>query len=77
MAALLLSGLGVREERVTVGSGREAWTLGAALAEGGRSELIARAPDAVRLLLCCYADRVVARCVRLGGPFFQYGHMLT
>ena len=48
MAALLLSGLGVREERVTVGSGREAWTLGAALAEVGRSELVARAPDAVR-----------------------------
>lgn len=51
VAALLLSGLGVQEDRVTVGSGREAWTLGAALAEGGRSELIARAPDAVRLLL--------------------------
>ena len=47
MAALLRSGLGVREERVTVGSGREAWTLGAALAEGGRSELIDYAHDTV------------------------------
>ncbi|KAK9840645.1 hypothetical protein WJX81_006647 [Elliptochloris bilobata] len=42
VAALLRDGLGVPGERVTVGSGREAWTLGAALAEGGRSELAGR-----------------------------------
>ncbi len=37
VAALLRDGLGVPEARVRVGSGREAWTLGAALAEGGRA----------------------------------------
>ena len=67
MAALLLDGLGVREDRVTVGSGREAWTLGAALAEGGRSELISHAPAAVRLAVGYRAGKIVLRCLRLLG----------
>ena len=70
VAALLLSGLGVREARVTVGSGREAWTLGAALAKGGSSELIARAPEPVRPARprAHRAVKVIPGCIRLGGP---------
>lgn len=52
MAALLRDGLGVPEQRVTVGSGREAWTLGAALAEGGRAEFAERGRAPVCSALC-------------------------
>ena len=34
---LLTEGLGLPEAQVTVGSGREGWTLGAALAEGPKA----------------------------------------
>lgn len=34
---LLTEGLGLPEAQVTVGSGKEAWTLGAALAEGSKA----------------------------------------
>ena len=33
---LLREGLSISEMRLQVGNGREGWTLGAALAEGGR-----------------------------------------
>ncbi len=33
---LLQSGLSLSEEKLSIGNGREGWTLGAALAEGGR-----------------------------------------
>lgn len=33
---LLTQGLGLPESQVTVGSGKEGWTLGAALAEGSK-----------------------------------------
>lgn len=36
IVALLRKGLAIPEERIRIGSGREGWTLGAALAEGGR-----------------------------------------
>lgn len=34
--SLLQEGLSIPEEKLHVGNGREGWTLGAALAEGGR-----------------------------------------
>ncbi len=34
--SLLKRGLSISEDKVQVGTGREGWTLGAALAEGGR-----------------------------------------
>ena len=34
--SLLQEGLSIAEEKLQVGNGREGWTLGAALAEGGR-----------------------------------------
>lgn len=34
--SLLQEGLSLHEDKVQVGNGREGWTLGAALAEGGR-----------------------------------------
>jgi hypothetical protein len=34
--SLLQEGLSIPEEKLRVGNGREGWTLGAALAEGGR-----------------------------------------
>lgn len=36
MISLFREGLSVPEERLRIGSGQEGWTLGAALAEGGR-----------------------------------------
>lgn len=33
---LLTEGLGLPESQISIGSGKEAWTLGAALAEGSR-----------------------------------------
>lgn len=37
LISLLRYGLGVPEHRIHIGSGREAWTLGAALAEGAKA----------------------------------------
>lgn len=34
--SLLRKGLAIPEDRIQIGSGKEGWTLGAALAEGGR-----------------------------------------
>ncbi len=34
--SLLRKGLAISEDRIRIGNGKEGWTLGAALAEGGR-----------------------------------------
>ena len=34
--SLLQKGLAISEDRIRIGNGKEGWTLGAALAEGGR-----------------------------------------
>ena len=57
--ALLREGLGIPEERVRIGSGHEQWTLGAALAEGGRVGVGRPFLELVR----CHAPPITPACM--------------
>ena len=60
VVGLLRRGLSIPDERVRIGSGHEGWTLGAALAEGGRVGMGKAVVAVVRLCLVWHIHMLMA-----------------